>query len=152
MEMICIPTDNVVLFYSTESLLAQVSEWVHARRQVCLSLCSSTLARTICDSLAGADVALFDATESPGRAMDALQRGLEMTDAGAMAVYTEVMHEGLELFVRVRGTLLLLGPQSLTEWDGFFQGMLEMIHRHGLPGRDLTKAKDPNLHVFPVKD
>ncbi len=37
-----------------------------------------------------------------------------------MGVYTEVVHEGLELLVRRLGVILLLGPMSVSEWDDLF--------------------------------
>jgi hypothetical protein len=70
--------------------------------------------------LARADVALIDATEDQFHAAEAFAEAAESLGAGAAAVYTERMHDGLELFVRSRGAQLLLGPLAEAEWDGFF--------------------------------
>ena len=39
-------------------------------------------------------------------------------------MYSERIREGLEMFVRSRGALLLLGPLSEAEWDAFFDRRL----------------------------
>ena len=41
-----------------------------------------------------------------------------------MTMYTEVTHRELELLVRVRGSLFLLGPLWAEKWDDFFDWSL----------------------------
>ena len=72
----------------------------------------------------GADVALIDATDDHAQAADAFSQAVGHVGAGATAMYSERMHEGLEMFVRSRGALLLLGPLSEAEWDAFFDRRL----------------------------
>ena len=58
------------------------------------------------------------------QAADAFSEAAGQLGAGATAMYTECMHDGLELFVRSRGAQLLLGPLTDVEWDGFFSRTL----------------------------
>ena len=55
-------------------------------------------------------------------------------------MYSERMHEGLEMFVRSRGALLLLGPLSEAEWDAFFEPQAA--------GRRATFAGKSGLRVW----
>ncbi len=66
------------------------------------------------------DFALVDATEDPARASDAYVRIHEISGSESIAVYTEVVHAGMEILVRKLGLALLLGPMSVSEWDDFF--------------------------------
>ncbi len=116
--------DNVVLFYAGESLLEQIGEWICEHQELSLRLVLSRLATSINLAMDGAAVVMIDATREPIKAMDVLQHALLQVERARLAVYTECTHEGLELFVRVRGVPLLLGPMSQVEWEGFF-GLLE---------------------------
>ena len=72
--------------------------------------------------LARSKAAVIDATERPEEAMGTLAQALGIRDPAPdkLSVYTETMHVGLEMFVRLRGVLLLLGPMDQAQWDGFF--------------------------------
>ena len=116
-------TKDIVLFYPSPSLLNQVAAW--AGRQVgwSLSVSTSRTAVGIRAAMSGAMVNLLDATFSPHLAMKVLELAASQFFLQTAAVYTEVMHEGLELFTRTRGALLLLGPLSGGQWEGFFAGI-----------------------------
>ena len=61
-------------------------------------------------------MAIIDATEKPAAALSAFDLMADDERADSTVVYTEVMHEGLELAVRSRGSLLLLGPMDDATW------------------------------------
>lgn len=132
---------DVVLFYAEESLLGQIGEWIREHRELSLRLVLSRLATSISAALDGAAVVIIDATREPWKAMDVLQYALLRVERDRLAVYTERTHEGLEVFVRVRGVSLLLGPMSQVEWEGFFR-LLEpsnTVHKHA-PMCPVSKA------------
>jgi len=113
---------EIVLFHAGESLLEQVADWVRRHRWISLRLVSSYQAATVRRSLARWTAGVIDATQHPRAALRTLQQVLEVPDCRlpALCVYTERMHAALEMFVRRRGVLLLLGPMTQTEWSGFF--------------------------------
>jgi hypothetical protein len=73
-----------------------------------------------------AGTALVDATEDPARARDAFVRAAARLGANAVAMYTETIHDSLELFVRLRGSLFLLGPLYDEQWEEYFQRLLRI--------------------------
>lgn len=111
---------EIVLFYADESLLRQVSEWMSDSMKLPLCLVSSCSAFSVAEAMNKAECAVIDATSKPAEAMDVLQLAIPLTGRDRLAVYTERTHDGLELFVRVRGVKFLIGPMSETEWEGVF--------------------------------
>ena len=130
-----------MLFYAGESLLGQIAEWVRKHPDLFLRLVASGSAPAINAALTEASAVIIDATEHPDRAMDVLQHALLRVERNRLAVYTERTHEGLEIFVRVRGVPLLLGPMSQVEWEGFFRLLSpsDAVHKHA-PRRPVLKA------------
>lgn len=114
---------DVVLLYPGQSLLLQAARWVRSADWPPPRLVASWDARQSAAELRDAAVAIIDATETPGEAMAALERCLPSLQPGRVAVYCEQVHAGLELFVRVRGVPLLLGPMSPREWSAFLEPM-----------------------------
>jgi hypothetical protein len=112
---------EVVLFLAEESLLFQVATWVRTERRYSLRLVSSCDPLATARALDEAVIAIVDATREPGEALAVLERSIRRLGPGRLAVYSERMHDGLELFVRVRGAPLLLGPMSPPEWEAFFE-------------------------------
>ena len=74
-------------------------------------------------------ISVVDATEGPARATAAFVQLIAESGPDCVAVYTEKMHAGLELFVRSRGSLLLLGPMSDASWAGLFEAMRRCLDR-----------------------
>lgn len=111
---------DVVLFYAEQPLLTQVAAWVRGEGSLSLRLVSSRDPLIVARALGDAVVAIIDATRQPGEAMAALERCLRSLSARQTGIYSEQMHHGLELFARVRGVQLLMGPLSPPEWDAFF--------------------------------
>jgi hypothetical protein len=75
-------------------------------------------------SLDGADMALVDASDDHDQAIDLYSQAVVRLGARKASVYTERMHEGLELFVRTQGSWLLLGPMTNDQWNDYFATML----------------------------
>ena len=112
---------EVVLFYAEESLLFQVAAWVRTAGRWSLRLVASRDPVVVARGLEGAAVAIVDATRHPGEAMAVLERGVAGFAGPRVVIYSERMHDGLELFTRVRGAPLLLGPMTTAEWNAFFE-------------------------------
>ncbi len=117
-------TSEIVVFYPSDSLREQIADWRrrHSGYEVEVSLAKS-LPR-IRSMLRHAGAVLLDATADPCQATDAFSQAVARLGPSAVAVYTETMHPWLELFVRTRGSLLLLGPMSEAHWDGLLERML----------------------------
>jgi hypothetical protein len=73
------------------------------------------------------DLSIVDATEFPAKAVEDLARLVEAFGDERAAAYTEIMHRGLETSVRRLGVSLLLGPMSVLEWNGYFEGKFSSI-------------------------
>jgi len=86
-------------------------------------------------SLNGADRVLVDASEDHAQAIELFSQSVVTLGPRHVAVYTERIHEGLELFVRTQGAWLLLGPLSNWQWEEFFLAMLPPARREPVPLR-----------------
>ncbi len=120
---------EIAVFYPGNSLMHQVSNCAirHPAYDFALSFAQSL--HEIRSVLRCTVITIVDATEDPLRAMAAFTQALTALEADRVAVYTETMHEGLELFVRVRGASLLLGPMSDAPWEDQLEKMLESAGR-----------------------
>jgi hypothetical protein len=128
----------ITVFYPANSLMHQVSDWAVKYPTCNLTLSFAQSLNEIRSVLRRTWVAIADATEDPARAMTAFAQAIAALQVECVAVYTETMHEGLELFVRVRGAPLLLGPLSDLTWQQQLEKMLqaaERIHAGGSPAR-----------------
>ena len=123
------PRRDIVLFNAGPSLLEQIADWAANHPEIALHVAEPRRPRTICSLLDRAAVSVIDATESPGLAMAIVDCAAAAECAKKAAVYTEQMHAGLEIFTRVRGMLLLLGPMPTLEWQGFFAGQFRAAAR-----------------------
>lgn len=112
---------DVALFYPGSSLVSQVVEWVRDRRRYCLRLAWSKRPAEIISVVDAAAMTIIEATEHPADAMMALEHVAARMPLPTIATYTERNHPGLEVFVRVRGIILLTGPMSDDRWAAFFQ-------------------------------
>ena len=117
-------TADVLLFYPGESLKDQLGLWSsrHSDRQVETSFERSL--PEIRRLLRNAGAALIDATEDPSQATDAFLQAVTQLGANAVTMYTERMHDDLEMFVRVRGSLFILGPLFEQQWDELIERLL----------------------------
>ncbi|MFW6125239.1 MAG: hypothetical protein ACOC46_03755 [Pirellulales bacterium] len=110
---------DVVLLYPDELLIAKVGRWVAARAGCRLRVSRSRSLPEIREAVKGAAAVVVDATGDHAQAADALLQAVARRGAKAVAVYTERLEEGFELFVRRQGALLLVGPLSDACWEGF---------------------------------
>ena len=137
--------DVVVLFYAEQSLMEQITSFAYKRRRLFVRLVSSCNPAAINAALSNAGFVLIDATERPARAMDLLEYVLPQVGRERLAVYTERVYQGLEIFVRVRGVLLLLGPMERAVWSGLFRPLREV------PLRAITPIAPPSPSGRPEK-
>lgn len=112
---------EVVLLYPGDSLSQQAAAWGRNHADCAVRRSAVKSLPGIRSALHGADLALIDATDDYPQAIDAFSQARSQLGAEATTIYTERMHEGLEMFVRLHGSLLLLGPLGDAEWDGFFE-------------------------------
>lgn len=114
-------TTALVLFYASESLLRQISRWADEHGGNSPRLASASSAGGVAAALADQATVIIDATSCPTEAMAALRQAEAVLGRDQLAVYTERMHAGLELAVRMHGVIFLLGAMTMTEWDDFFR-------------------------------
>jgi hypothetical protein len=116
---------EVALFYACDSLARQITKWARKHPGCTVKYSFARLLPEIRTVLERADVALIDATEDPAQACDAFSQAAGQLGVAATGMYSERMPDGLEVFVRSRGALMLLGPLSDAEWDGFLEGAVQ---------------------------
>lgn len=68
-----------------------------------------------------AALAVIDASSDPAQGTDAFLQSVSVLTSDAVAVYTEKMHDGLELLVRTFGAPFLLGPMDMREWEEYLE-------------------------------
>jgi hypothetical protein len=145
MSTICRPaTADVLLLYPGQSLRDQMELWCgrHPDRRVQVS-CERSLPE-IRQLLHRAESTIIDATEDPCQATDAFLQAVARLGAGAVTIYTASGCDDLEVFVRMRGSLFLLGPLFDEQWEDVIAGLLRA--RRGpkvapaLPTRNLSPA------------
>jgi hypothetical protein len=107
----------IAVFYPGNSLMHQVSNWAIRYPAYDFTLCFAQSLHEIRSVLRRTAITIVDATEDPAWAVTAFTQALAALEADCVTVYTETMHEGLELFVRVRGAPLLFGPIGDTPWE-----------------------------------
>jgi hypothetical protein len=111
---------KIMLFHPSASLRGQLQAWSDQRggRQLQISFERSLVG--IRRQVHSVDFVLVDATEDPAQVSGAYLQIHKILGPESMAVYTDIIHDGLEIFVRKLGITLLLGPMSVSEWDDFF--------------------------------
>jgi len=60
---------------------------------------------------------VVDATDRPADAMSIVQQAVAQGGQDKLAIYTEVMHKGMEILIRSQGVAVLLGPMSGEQWE-----------------------------------
>jgi hypothetical protein len=115
---------SIAVCYPSESLSRQVASWARRHEDCAIEPVFRRSAAAIRQSLRGAELVLVDATDDHAQAIDLFTQSIARLGSRRVAVYTERMHEGLELFVRAQGAWLLLGPLDDGPWEDFFAAML----------------------------
>ncbi len=116
---------DVVLFCPSNSLMGQVSDCLGKWPGYTLGACIVRSSSEVREALGGARAVVVDADGDPARTTDAFLQAVGQLGACCVAVYAEETQEELELLVRQHGALLLLGPLSGAQWQGFFQKALK---------------------------
>jgi hypothetical protein len=128
---------SIAVGYPTESLSRQAGLWAHKHEDCEIVPVFGRSALEIRRSLHGADAVLVDASDDHAQAIELFSQAVARLGARRVAVYTERMHEGLELFVRTQGAWLLLGPLGETQWEEFFCSMFPPA------GQERVRAQGP---------
>jgi hypothetical protein len=115
---------SIAICYPTESLYRQVARWARKHEEFGIESIFDRAVLKVRRLLNGAEVVLVDASDDHAQAMELFSQSLARLGVRRVAVYTERMHEGLELFVRTQGAWLLLGPLQETQWEELFASML----------------------------
>ena len=76
---------------------------------------------------------LVDASDDHAQAIELFSQAVARFGSRQVAVYTESMHQGLELFVRTQGAWLLLGPLDDRQWEEFFSSLLPGTRQEPVP-------------------
>lgn len=130
---------GVAVFYPGASLKNQLTAWFEHSSRASLESSSARSSSGIRRALRDAELVLLDATDKPERAIAAFQLSAARLGGYSVAVYTEVRHDWLELFVRRHGALLLLGPLDGQQWEEVFEYMSSVaaprIRRAAAAGR-----------------
>jgi hypothetical protein len=137
--------NRVAVCYPTDSLLLQVAGWSQQKMhdtgtRVVIEPCVARSQIGIRRAVHGSDFVLVDATNDYAQAVEAFSQAAAQVGSKRVAVYSEEMHEGLELFVRQRGSWVLLGPLGLEDWDGLFAPHMP------------DEESDPMLNSIPMFD
>jgi hypothetical protein len=111
---------GIAVCYPTESLSRQVALWARNHDEYRIAPVFGRSALAIRRSLNGAAAVLVDASDDHAQAIELLSQSVARLGARRVAVYTERVHEGLELFVRTQGAWLLLGPLTNKQWEDLF--------------------------------
>ena len=119
---------DLLLVYPGVPLLTQVADWArdNGNTAVVLRILSSRDPLLIRAAVRNAAMVIVDATERPGAAMSAVESAIAHTSPANIVVYTEQVHAGLELFTRVRGVALIVGPMSRPEWDAWLESLQQV--------------------------
>jgi hypothetical protein len=123
-------TTDVLLLYPGVSLQEQIGLWAMRHPQQRVEASSWWSDHDLAALLRYARMALVDATEDPARARAVFLRAVARLGAGAVAMYAETTRDALEVFVRMRGSLFLLGPLFDEQWEEYFS--------HPRPARQAT--------------
>ena len=127
---------RIAICYPTESLSRQVALWARQHEDCEIEPVFGRSVLEIRRSLSGVDRVLVDASDDHAQAIELFSQSVAGHGSRHVAVYTERMHEGLELFVRTQGAWLLLGPLDNWQWEEFFSSLLPPAHRDAVPRRN----------------
>ncbi len=131
---------NIAVCYPTESLSHQMALWARKHEDCEIEPVFGRLPLEIRRSLNGAAMILVDASDDYAQAIELFSQSVARLGSHRVAVYTERMHEGLEIFVRTQGAWLLLGPLSDGQWEEFFSAMLPSADQQSMRLRSWRRA------------
>ena len=131
---------RIAVCYPTESLSRQVARWARNHEGLQIEPVFGRSVWEIRRALNAADTVLVDASDDHAQAIELFSQAVAGLGARHVTVYTERMHEGLELFVRTQGAWLLLGPMDNDLWEEFFSSSLPASRREAA-GRERSWRK-----------
>jgi hypothetical protein len=111
------------MFLATESLVLQLMRSCGPHRAPVLRVVRSRHPGVVGHAMVSAAFSIIDATEDPREALAILEEGIDRGRRARIAVYTEIIHEGLEIPVRSLGAALWLGPCSESDWESILDGI-----------------------------
>lgn len=120
---------DVLLFYPGRSLGDQLGPWAARHTDRLIEMCFERSLPEIREALKNVGIVVIDATEDPAQATDAFLQAVARLGANAVMMYTERMHDDLEMFARVHGSLFVLGPLFEYQWDELIGRMLGVKDR-----------------------
>ena len=124
---------RISVCYPSDSLSCQMAQWAGEHEECTVEPVFARSTLELRRLLQGADMVLIDATEDHAQAIDAFSQSIARLGSSRVTVYSERMHEGLELFVRKQGSWLLLGPLDRVEWEGLFSRTLGLTEEIQAP-------------------
>ncbi len=136
MTMIEAVVHSIAVCYPSESLSRQVALWARRHEDCGVVPVFGRSALEIRRSLSSVDMVLVDASDDHAQAIELFAHSFARLGPRRIVVYTERMHEGLELFVRSHGAWLLLGPLDDGQWEELFAAMLPPIRQKSARGHD----------------
>jgi len=148
------PALPVALLYPGDSLLQQASDYRGEHPACEFEPSRAESPAELAAVFRRTAVSVIDATTDPDRAVAALDATAGASDRHTTAVYTEEIHEGLELAVRSRGALLLAGPLDQLDWEGWFAAAWQSVGREfrfGFLARQRTETDAASTVVWQPK-
>jgi hypothetical protein len=112
---------GIVLFYPSRLLAVQIRDWAEQHGGCRAAVSFERSLPSIRKCVRRAALAVIDASEDPAQATDAFLQSVGVLKSDAVVVYTEKVHDGLEMLVRMLGAPLLLGPMSMEEWEEYLE-------------------------------
>lgn len=137
---------DVALLLASESLVLQLMRSCGPDRAPVLRVVRSTRHAVAGHVLASAAFSIIDATEDPRKALAILEEGIARGCQARIGVYTEIMHEGLEIPVRSLGAALWLGPCSEADW-GF---ILDAVEASTLMSPVASRSLEGSSSILPI--
>jgi hypothetical protein len=116
---------DVLLLHPASSLTKQIGDWARRRPEWQVAMSFARKLPEMRQVLRQTNTAIVDGTEDPCLAAEGFLQAVALLGADAVTMYTEVTHRDLELLVRVRGSLYLLGPLWAEKWDDYFDWSLQ---------------------------
>jgi hypothetical protein len=129
---------GIMLFYPGCLLAGQIHAWAQQHGGCRAAVSFERSLPGIRKWARRAALAVINASLDPAQGVDAFLQSVSVLTSDAVAVYTEKMHDGLELLVRSFGAPLLLGPMSMEEWEEFLE--------HKFPTLIPLEASGPSVH------
>jgi len=138
---------GIVLFYPGCLLAGQIHDWARQHGGCRAAVSFERSLPGIRKWARRAALAVIDASSDPAQGTDAFLQSVNILTSDAVAVYTEKMHYGLELLVRMFGAPLLLGPMSMEEWEEFLEHKFPTLIPLGASGLPVHRSKREKLRT-----